>query len=95
MVDPLDNEMFQKLPGLDELRAVVFFMDAGSAPSPDRFGAGFYQHCWDIIKDDLLLAVQDFFRGMGKPKGFSSALIVLIPSGGGFVVKGFSTDQLV
>ncbi|CDP19251.1 unnamed protein product [Coffea canephora] len=67
------------LPDLEEIRAVVFAMDANSAPGPDGFGAGFYQQCWEIIKADLLGAVQDFFKGVQQPRGFSSALLVLIP----------------
>lgn len=48
-------------------------------------GAGFYQDCWDIIKDDLVYAIQDFFKGMQQPKGWPTALLVLIPK-----VKGTS-----
>ncbi|XP_027182051.1 uncharacterized protein LOC113780452 [Coffea eugenioides] len=67
------------LPDLEEIQTVVFSMDASSAPGSDGFGAGFYQQCWEIIKDDLLGVVQDFFKGMQQPGSFSSALLVLIP----------------
>nr|XP_027082211.1 uncharacterized protein LOC113704511 [Coffea arabica] len=52
------------LPTLEELHSMVFSLDVDSAPSPDGFGAGFYQSCLSIIKDDLMEAVQDFFKGM-------------------------------
>ncbi|KAJ6684500.1 RETROTRANSPOSON UNCLASSIFIED-LIKE PROTEIN [Salix purpurea] len=39
----------------------------------------FYQHCWDIIGEDLVEAVVDFFNRGVIPKGVSSTTIVLIP----------------
>nr|XP_027096084.1 uncharacterized protein LOC113715980 [Coffea arabica] len=74
-----DNMMFQQLPSLQEVKEVVFSMSKDSAPGPDGFGAGFYQECWSIIHRELLEAVQEFFKGAPQPRGFSSALIVLIP----------------
>ncbi|XP_027109243.2 uncharacterized protein [Coffea arabica] len=73
------DEMLRRLPELEEIRAVVFSMDANSAPGPNGFVAGFYQQCWEVIKGDLLVVVQDFFRGIEQPRGFSNALLVLIP----------------
>ncbi|XP_027118540.1 uncharacterized protein [Coffea arabica] len=52
-----DNAMLGALPELEELKRVVFALEADSAPGPDGFGAGFYQVCWDIINTDLLEAV--------------------------------------
>ncbi|XP_071904291.1 uncharacterized protein [Coffea arabica] len=54
-------------------------MDIDSALGLDGFGASFYQFCWDIVKQDLLSAVHDYFRVMEQPRGFSSSLIVLLP----------------
>ena len=53
-------------------------MSLESALEPDDFGAGFYQGCWQIICDDLLNVVQEFFEGMLQPRGFMSMSIVLI-----------------
>lgn len=78
-VSQTDNDMLTGIPTLEEVKAVVFGMDINTAPGPDSFGAGFYQDCWDIIKDCLFLAVQDFFKSMEQPKGWSSSLLVLLP----------------
>ncbi|PKU62204.1 integrator complex subunit 11 [Dendrobium catenatum] len=46
---------------------------------PDGFTTKFFQKSWDIVKEDVIFAVQDFFRGNPYPKFFSSSNIVLIP----------------
>lgn len=74
-----ENEMMKGMPSEEEVQAVVFGLDIDSAPGPDGFGAGFYQSCWGIIKEDLVLAVQDFFKGMQQPRGWTRSLLILIP----------------
>ncbi|KAL0294609.1 UNVERIFIED_CONTAM: putative mitochondrial protein [Sesamum calycinum] len=46
---------------------------------PDGFSALFYQVCWDIIAQDVLIAVQDFFCCTPMPKNFKATSIALIP----------------
>ncbi|KAL0309424.1 UNVERIFIED_CONTAM: hypothetical protein Sradi_5884700 [Sesamum radiatum] len=43
------------------------------------FSALFYQVCWDIIAQDVLIAVQDFFCCTPMPKNFKATSIALIP----------------
>ncbi|XP_071920627.1 uncharacterized protein [Coffea arabica] len=74
-----DNAMLSAPPDVEELKGVVFALQADSAPGPDGFGAGFYQACWDIIKSDLLDAVQAFFQGLRLPRSFTSTSILLLP----------------
>ncbi|XP_071939022.1 uncharacterized protein [Coffea arabica] len=74
-----DNEIMKRLPTMEEIHEVVFGMEIQSAPGPDGFGAGFFQSCWDIVKDDLLMAIQDFFQGMEQPRSWSHSMVVLIP----------------
>jgi hypothetical protein len=50
------------------------------APGPDGYIGRFFAHCWDIIKDDIIKAVDQFF--MLNQQGFhllNQALVVLIP----------------
>jgi hypothetical protein len=35
-------------------------MERNTAPRPDHFPIEFYRHCWDTIKDDLLLLFNYF-----------------------------------
>ena len=62
-VDGACNDKLIEIPSAKEVRDVVFSMEVNSAPGPDGFGVGFYQTCWQIIQDELVAAVQDFFRG--------------------------------
>nr|XP_027122211.1 uncharacterized protein LOC113739165 [Coffea arabica] len=83
-----DNESLVLLPTMEEVREVVFSIHTDSAAGPDGFGSGFYQACWEIIKVDLVTAVQDFFQGGWLSKGITNTSIVLIPK-----VQGASSWQ--
>ncbi|WMV13674.1 hypothetical protein MTR67_007059 [Solanum verrucosum] len=67
------------MPTLEELRHMVFSMNPNSTPGPNVIGGKFYQACWNIIKEDLLAAVQSFFCGHIMPKFMSHAFLVLLP----------------
>ena len=79
MVTDEQNQLLQQMPNMQELKKVVFSMNPNSAPGPDGFGGKFYQSCWDIIKEDVLKAVQHFFCGNILPKYISYACLVLLP----------------
>nr|XP_027075913.1 uncharacterized protein LOC113699764 [Coffea arabica] len=68
-IGEVDNNMIKELPALKKVREIIFEMNAESAPGPDGFGVGFYQSCWEVIKENLLSAIQDFFKGTEQPKG--------------------------
>ncbi|XP_070014254.1 uncharacterized protein [Nicotiana sylvestris] len=57
----MDNAGLTAIPSMEELKTVVFSMSPSSAPGPDGLSGKFYHSCWDIIKDDLLLMINDFF----------------------------------
>ncbi|KAI0496299.1 hypothetical protein KFK09_022613 [Dendrobium nobile] len=39
-------------------------MNGDATAGPDGFTTKFFQKSWDIVKDDVILAVQDFFKGI-------------------------------
>ncbi|XP_019266683.1 PREDICTED: uncharacterized protein LOC109244105 [Nicotiana attenuata] len=61
IIDDADNEKLIAVPTMEELKDVVFSMSSQSAPGPDGVSGKFYHSCWEIIKEDLLLMVLDFF----------------------------------
>ncbi|WMV45633.1 hypothetical protein MTR67_039018 [Solanum verrucosum] len=79
LVTPEQNQKLQEMPTLEELKQMVFAMNPNSAPGPDGIGGKFYQACWNIIKEDLLAAVQHFFCGHIMPKFMSHVCLVLLP----------------
>ncbi|XP_019252919.1 PREDICTED: uncharacterized protein LOC109231741 [Nicotiana attenuata] len=52
-----DNENINKEPTMEEVKNVFFSMNPTSAAGPDRLNGKFYQHCWEIIKQDLVNVV--------------------------------------
>lgn len=58
---------------------MVFSMDGESAAGPDGFTGLFFTSCWDIVGQDVVKAVQDFFVGADLPQGYTATLISLIP----------------
>lgn len=79
LVTDTDNDNLTVNPSMEELRDVVFSMSSNSSPGPDGFSGKFYHFCWDIIKDDLLLMISDFFAGNLIPRSITHTCLILIP----------------
>ncbi|PNX71458.1 ribonuclease H, partial [Trifolium pratense] len=73
------NALMTVLPSHDEIKAAVFALNKDSAPGPDGFGASFFQHYWDIVKNDVFSAVLEFFTSSWILPGFNSNIIALLP----------------
>ncbi|XP_043696737.1 uncharacterized protein LOC122647384, partial [Telopea speciosissima] len=65
-----------------EIMEVVFAMKNSRAPGPDGFGAAFFKHSWDVVGEDLTLAVKWFFSKTGLPSSINATFISLIPKTG-------------
>ena len=64
----------------EEVRAAVFAMPSDKAPGPDGFTGKFFKSCWDIIKDDIMLVVNNFSNLHARNLHWlNSANIALIP----------------
>ncbi|WRX29353.1 Reverse transcriptase domain - like 10 [Theobroma cacao] len=62
---------------MEEMKEAVFNIDKDSVAGLNGFTS--YQQCWDIIANDLLDAVVDFFHEVDLPRGLTSTTIVLLP----------------
>ncbi|KAK3184523.1 hypothetical protein Dsin_031809 [Dipteronia sinensis] len=65
-------------PTEEEVYTVFKSLSVDSSPGPDGFGSSFYNTCWKIIKDDVMAAVKEFFKGDALPRFYCSSFIVLI-----------------
>ncbi|VFQ82121.1 unnamed protein product [Cuscuta campestris] len=74
-----DNLQLSRIPSLEEVRQAVWELDSSSASGPDGFNGVFFRTCWDIIKEEMLKASQEFFLGFPIPRAYGSTLISLIP----------------
>ena len=57
---------------IQEIQEATFSMGKLKSPGPDRFSGAFYQTHWNVIKDDIVIMVKDFFsssrcQGPAKP----------------------------
>jgi len=73
------NNLLTMLPSHQEIKSAVFSLNKDSAPGPDGFGAFFYQTYWDIIKEDVVKAVLEFFTTSWILPGYNSNIIALLP----------------
>ena len=73
------NHMLTMLPSPDEIFNAVNSLKKDSAPSPNVFGAIFYQTYWPIVKHDVINVVLEFFSKDWLLPNFNSNTIVLIP----------------
>ena len=69
----------ESLPMEQEVKKVVFGINADSASGPDGLSSLFFQTCWDIVAWDVTNAVIDFFQGAQMPRGLAATMIILIP----------------
>lgn len=60
-------------------KALSSSIAADSNPRPDGFGSAFYSACRHIIKEDVMDAVNEFYKDEVFSRFYSSLFIVLIP----------------
>ena len=65
----------------EEISDALFQMGPLKAPGPDGFPARFYQRHWEVLKNDVVAAVQKFFEDGILSSGINDTAIVLIPKG--------------
>ncbi|XP_057774769.1 uncharacterized protein LOC130993749 [Salvia miltiorrhiza] len=78
-VSQTHNSLLTSTPLDEEIKAAVFDLGGDSAAGPDGFTGIFFQHCWEIIKADICLAVRTFFIKNYLPQGLNSNTLILIP----------------
>ncbi|XP_019182678.1 PREDICTED: uncharacterized protein LOC109177699 [Ipomoea nil] len=55
------------------VKSTVWKLDPDSVAGLDGFSGSFFRHCWDLAKDDVNNAVQDFFARVPVPRALASA----------------------
>lgn len=63
----------------DEIKEVIFSIEATKAPGPDGFTGAFYQAFWSDIKDNIIEEVRGFFEQDNFDKEVNHTNIFLIP----------------
>ncbi|KAK3221908.1 hypothetical protein Dsin_008933 [Dipteronia sinensis] len=63
----------------DEIREVCFSLHPNKAPGPDGFNAHFFKITWDIVGEDFINAIQEFFRSGLLLKELNATILALVP----------------
>ena len=62
-----------------EIKKAMFSIDNNKAPGPDGFSSLFYKKAWDVIGNDVCLAVKEFFETGKILNEINSTLIAQVP----------------
>lgn len=73
------NDMLIRMSNFVEIHSIVLSLNIESSPGPDGFGAIFHVHYWDIIKDDVVNVVTQFFLQVWILPNYNAITVVLIP----------------
>ncbi|GJX67752.1 retrotransposon protein, putative, ty1-copia subclass [Tanacetum coccineum] len=63
----------------DEIKKAVWDCETNKSPGPDGFSFDFIRTFWDILKQDFVNAIREFFISSKFPPGCNSSFIALIP----------------
>jgi len=74
-----DNEMLVGIIFKDEVKEAIWNCDSSKSPVPDGFNFGFIKFCWDILKGDVVSAIQRFAEGGSWLKRINASFITLVP----------------
>ena len=78
-ISEADNEMLVGEFSDEEVKAAVWGCESSKSPGPEGFNFGFIKSCWDILKEDVVLAVKDFAGNDSWPRGSNASFLCLIP----------------
>lgn len=79
LINEYVNELLTTMPSRMEIKHAVFDLNKEGAPGPDGFGAFFFQTYWDIVQNDVVNDVLQFFTTGWMLPNFNSNTIILIP----------------
>ncbi|XP_074291219.1 uncharacterized protein LOC141617994 [Silene latifolia] len=63
----------------EEIKDIFFHIPNDKAPGPDGYSSKFFKDSWDIVGDDIIAAILDFFDTGQMLKQLNATLVTLIP----------------
>lgn len=73
------NQQLISIVTQEEVRLTIFQLGKSRALGPDGFNGLFYQHYWEILKQDVFSSVKQFFQSGLMPPDLNKTIITLIP----------------
>ncbi|GJY77297.1 putative RNA-directed DNA polymerase, eukaryota, reverse transcriptase zinc-binding domain protein [Tanacetum coccineum] len=78
-ISPEQREFLEREVSNEEIKKAVWECGGDRAPGPDGFTFMFFKSFWDVIQNDVVRFVRQFFNTNRFPKGCNSSFIALIP----------------
>ncbi|GKC02761.1 RNA-directed DNA polymerase, eukaryota, reverse transcriptase zinc-binding domain protein [Tanacetum coccineum] len=72
-----------------EIKDAMFDINDNKAPGPDGFTARFFKKAWDIVGNDVCLAVNELFTKGNLLEELNAAIITLVPK----LLKGYDNGR--
>ncbi len=80
----------------EEITEMIKGFSGDKASGPDGFPLSFFQHCWSIVKDDMLAVFKDFHSQCSFERSLNATFLTLIPKKSeALEVKDFRPISLV
>ena len=73
-----ENEWLQRPFPEEEVLLIINQSDEDKAPDTDDFTMDFFKKCWDILKEGLMLSIQNLHQRSAFEKSFNVTFIALI-----------------
>lgn len=67
----------------EEVLGVLGSMPGDKAPGPNGFSIAFLQHCWEVVKGEVMATFEQFYHTRQFEKSLNATFLVLIPKKGG------------
>ena len=79
VISPEENEELCSIPTTLEIKEVVFSMGSLKAPGLDGLPLLFFKRYWEIVKKEVIEAVQNFYQSSTLMSNLNHTFIALIP----------------
>ena len=64
---------------VEEVKTALFSMNTNRAPGPDNIPTEFYQHCWEVVQNDIMNIFHCFHNGSLDVQRLNYGVITLLP----------------
>jgi hypothetical protein len=74
-----DNTYLTRPFTIEEVKNTLSSMESNRAPGPDDIPTEFYQHCWELVKNDVMNLFYRFHNGSLNLQRLNYGVITLLP----------------
>uniref|UniRef100_A0A2N9GAG5 Reverse transcriptase domain-containing protein n=1 Tax=Fagus sylvatica TaxID=28930 RepID=A0A2N9GAG5_FAGSY len=91
-----DSRLLERTFDKEEVCGVLRDLQGDKAPGPDGFTMAFFQHCWQVLQDDIMRFFEEFYEQGQFEKSLNATFIALIPKKPNVVnIKDFRPISLI